>query len=186
MRPSRARSVRPIRGATRRRKAPVAPPSFGYSIQVACLAIWYGIISSSPASPLLAITASPGAARRAGNGRPRADPPRSAVPFGAGNRSPSPRPAPLSSRRSATPRQKAGMSVSFEPRLPLFNPPSVNPGDPLRQSVGVQVSYIIKVPRCEDRPVVPPEVVAYSKIGRGLTWRLHCDSVAVSPTGSLI
>jgi hypothetical protein len=74
------------------------------------------------------------------------------------------------------------MSVSFEPRLPLFNPPSVNPGDPLRQSVSVQVSYIIKVPRFEDRPVV----VAYSKIGRGLTWRLHCDSVAASPTGSLI
>src|SRR5271168_179914 len=74
MRPSRARSVRPIRGATRRRKAPVAPSSFGYSIQVACLAIWYGIISSSPASPRPAITASPGAARRAGNGRPRADP----------------------------------------------------------------------------------------------------------------
>ena len=33
---------------------------------------------------------------------------------------------------------------------------------------------------------MPPEVVAYSKIGRGLTWRLHCDSVAASPTGSLI
>ena len=82
MRPSRARSVRPIRGATRRRKAPVAPLSFGYSIQVACPATWCGIISSFPASLRLATIASPGAARRAGNGRPRADPPRSAYRSG--------------------------------------------------------------------------------------------------------
>src|SRR5271155_1890683 len=86
MRPSRARSVRPIRGATRRRKAPVAPPSFGYSIQVACPATWCGIISSFPASLRLATIASPGAARRAGNGRPRADPSRRALPLLRGGR----------------------------------------------------------------------------------------------------
>jgi hypothetical protein len=33
---------------------------------------------------------------------------------------------------------------------------------------------------------VPPAVVAYPKIGRGLTWRLHCDSVVASSAGSSI
>ena len=33
---------------------------------------------------------------------------------------------------------------------------------------------------------LPARVVAYPKIGRGLTWRLHCDSVVASSAGSLI
>jgi hypothetical protein len=70
---------------------------------------------------------------------------------------------PAAVKESDFPPRTAGMSVSFEPRLPLFSSPSVNRGDPVRQSVGAQVSYIIKVPRGKDRLVVPPEVVAYPK-----------------------
>jgi hypothetical protein len=58
-------------------------------------------------------------------------------------------------------------SVAYRFHSSLVSPftvrPSVNPGDPVRQSVGAQVSYIIKVSRGEDRAVVPPAVVAYPK-----------------------
>ena len=70
----RARSASLVRGAIRRRKAPVAPRYFGCSAQAGWPAIWYGIISC-PGSLRLAITALPGAALRLGNGRSRADPP---------------------------------------------------------------------------------------------------------------